>query len=82
MAVMVCSVVPSLTIFDVYWRVPYAMLGFLYMQAARRAGIKDIARPEKDVRIWRAWKKMQESGEEIDEITDTAADAPPQIAHK
>lgn len=58
---MVNRVMPGATLQQVFWEIPFCMLGFLIMQERRQAGVQGIGRPEKSEELWKAFqKKMAE----------------------
>lgn len=50
---------PALSPFDITWRVPYPMTGFLVMQVMRRNGVKGIGPRVKTDEAWKRFKTLQ-----------------------
>lgn len=59
MATLAAQTLPGVGWWEMFWEVPFALLGFLVMQERRQAGVKGIGRPEKSDKLWREWKKTR-----------------------
>lgn len=50
----------SVTLHDVFWEIPLVTLGYLTVQAGRKAGIKGIGRMEKSTELWQVFRQKYE----------------------
>lgn len=60
-AAMTAEAFPAVTPFEAVWRIPYVMIGFLVMQAARRRGVRGIGRPEQSRAVWERFRELKKS---------------------
>lgn len=47
-----------MTLQDVFWHIPLVTLGYLAVQAGRKAGIKGISRMEKSNELWKEFHRL------------------------
>ncbi len=59
-AAFVMNTYPSLTLFELTWRIPYPMLGYLVLQVMRRNGVKGLGTGVKEDEAWRRFKALTE----------------------
>lgn len=57
-ALFIAGGFPSLTPFEITWRIPYPMAGFLIAQIMRRNGVKGIGSRVKTDEAWRRFKSI------------------------
>lgn len=61
MALLLARALPSATLHEIFWRMPYCTAGFLVMQLMRSLGVKGISRPEEDAALWAEFQNMSRS---------------------
>ncbi len=59
---MIAKVMPSVTIHQVLWEMPWPMVSYYVVQAARQAGIKGIGRRDKSDKLWKRFKELTKAG--------------------
>ena len=62
---MAANIFPNITLQDLLWRIPMVTLGYLLVQAGRKAGIKGIGRTDKSIALWKRFSELHK--EELEE---------------
>lgn len=63
-ATIAASAMPSLTLFEIMWRLPFTSFSYLLVQAAVKNGVEGVSRPTKDKEAWERIMAIQKSLEE------------------
>lgn len=67
---MIARVMPSVTVHQVLWELPWPLVGYYAVQAARAAGVKGICRPEESDNLWKRFSEAQKrNGKKKDDVS-------------
>ncbi|OQA81113.1 MAG: hypothetical protein BWY31_03812 [Lentisphaerae bacterium ADurb.Bin242] len=57
----ISTVMPSVTLNELLWELPFATVGFLVVQAERKRGVKGISRDDVSRKLWRKFQERKGS---------------------
>ena len=56
LAVITARMIPTLTLHEIFWRLPYSTASWLFVQSARKNGVKGIGKKREDQALFRRWQ--------------------------
>ena len=59
LAVITARMIPTLTLHEIFWRLPYSTASWLFVQSARKNGVKGIRKKREDQALFRRWQKLK-----------------------
>lgn len=52
------ALLPSLTMHDIFWRLSYSTVSWLFVQSARKKGVKGIGSKKTDDALFKRWQEI------------------------
>ena len=59
LAVITARMIPTLTLHEIFWRLPYSTASWLFVQSARKNGVKGIGKKREDQALFRRWQELK-----------------------
>ncbi len=59
LAVITARMIPSLTLHEIFWRLPYSTASWLFVQSARKNGVRGIGKKREDQALFRRWQEIK-----------------------
>ena len=59
LAVIPAGLIPSLTLHEILWRLPYTTVSWLFVQSARKNGVKGIGSRKEEDAIFKRYEELK-----------------------
>lgn len=59
LAVITARMIPTLTLHEIFWRLPCSTASWLFVQSARKNGVKGIGKKREDQALFRRWQELK-----------------------
>lgn len=66
LAAVLAGLLPSLTLHEILWRLPYTTASWLFVQSARKNGVKGIGRRREEDAIYKRYAELKNARKKED----------------